>query len=59
MSLELLSRSFSGSHVGLAPLARLVGEVAPGPWTSMAISAFEGLFFGLGLALGLTRRPRP
>lgn len=57
MSLELLSRSFPSSQVGMGPLARLLGEDAPGPWTAAVISAGEGLLFGVGLALGLTRRP--
>ena len=58
MSLEFMAQSFPGSQVGLAPLARLLGESAPGVWTRVAISVFEGLMFGSGLAAGLTRRPR-
>jgi DNA-binding winged helix-turn-helix (wHTH) protein len=57
-SLNLLARAFHGSHVGLAPLARLLGEPDLGPLTRTALSAYEGLLFGCGLALGLTRRPR-
>ena len=58
MSLDFVARSFPDSQVSLDPLARLVGEAGPGPLTRTVISAWEGLFFGCGLALGLTRRPR-
>jgi len=57
-SLNNVARSFQGSKVGLAPLARLLGEPDPGPVTRSVIGAGEGLLFGFGLALGLTRRPR-
>ncbi|MXZ72899.1 MAG: transcriptional regulator [Acidobacteria bacterium] len=58
MSLDFMAQSFPGSQVGLAPLARLLGEQEPGVVTRAAISTFEGLMFGTGLAAGLTRRPR-
>ena len=58
MSLDFMAQSFPGSQVGLAPLARLLGEQEPGVLTRVAISAFEGLMFGSGLAAGLTKRPR-
>ena len=58
MSLDFMAQSFPGSQVGLAPLARLLGEQQPGVVTRAAISTFEGLMFGTGLAAGLTRRPR-
>lgn len=58
VSLDVLARSFRGSQVGLAPLARLFGEEGVGPRTAAVLGAFEGLLFGGGLALGLTRRPR-
>jgi DNA-binding winged helix-turn-helix (wHTH) protein len=58
MSLDLLARSFPGSQVGLGPLARLLGEIAPGRLTNVVISAWEGLLFGAGTVLGLTHRPR-
>jgi len=58
MSLDFMSRSFPGSQVGLTPLARLIGEAEPGMLTAIVISVYEGLMFGLGLVLGLTRRPR-
>ncbi len=58
MSLDLMAQSFPGSQVGLAPLARLLGEQEPGVVTRVTISVFEGLMFGSGLAVGLSRRPR-
>jgi DNA-binding winged helix-turn-helix (wHTH) protein len=58
MSLEFLAHAFPGSQVGLAPLSRLLGEDSPGMVTRVVISGGEGLLFGGGLALGLTRRPR-
>jgi hypothetical protein len=58
MSLDFMAHSFRGSQVGLDPLARLLGEAAPGLRTCIVISAAEGLAFGAGLAAGITRRPR-
>jgi DNA-binding winged helix-turn-helix (wHTH) protein len=58
MSVDVLGRSFPGSQVTLDPLARWLGEDALGPLTRLVISVGEGLFFGWGLAFGLTRRPR-
>jgi hypothetical protein len=52
-----MASAFEGSHVGLAPLARLLGEEGLRPLTRTIISAFEGLMFGAGLAFGLTHRP--
>jgi DNA-binding winged helix-turn-helix (wHTH) protein len=57
-SLEIMAHSFQGSRVSLTPLARLLGEPVVGPVTRTALSAYEGLLFGIGLILGLTRRPR-
>jgi DNA-binding winged helix-turn-helix (wHTH) protein len=57
VSLDFLARSFRGSQVGLAPLAHLFGEETVGPLTGAVLSVCEGLLFGGGLALGLTRRP--
>ena len=58
MSLDFMANAFPGSQVGLAPLSRLLGEDGPGLVTRVVISGGEGLFFGAGLVLGLTRRPR-
>lgn len=55
-SLNEVARSFQGSQVGLAPLARLLGEPDIGPLTRMALGAWEGLLFGAGVVLGFTRR---
>jgi len=57
MSLDLVAHTFPGSQVGLGPLARLLGEPDTGPLTRVVASAWEGLMFGTGLVLGLTRRP--
>jgi len=56
-SLNFVARTFQGSQVGLAPLARMLGEPELGPLSRAVIGAYEGAFFGFGLALGLTRRP--
>lgn len=57
-SLNLLAHTYRGSHVGLAPLARMLGEADPGPLTRALSGGLEGLLFGIGLVAGLTRRPR-
>jgi DNA-binding winged helix-turn-helix (wHTH) protein len=59
MSLDFVARAFPGSQVGVQPLSRLLGESEPGLVTRVVISGGEGLLFGAGLALGLTRRPPP
>ena len=58
MSLDFMARSFPGSQVSFEPIARLLGESAPGWLTRVAIGTGEGLAFGSGLAFGLTHRPR-
>ena len=57
-SLDAVARVFPGSEVRLEPLARIFGETGFGPITAAATSLYEGAWFGAGLALGLTRRPR-
>ena len=57
-SLNALARSFQGSQVTLEPLARLLGEREMGPLTRGVLAVGESAFFGAGLVLGLTRRPR-
>jgi DNA-binding winged helix-turn-helix (wHTH) protein len=46
-----------GSQAALTPLGRLIGEPDFGPLSSAIIATGEGVLFGLGLSLGLTRRP--
>jgi DNA-binding winged helix-turn-helix (wHTH) protein len=58
MSIDLLAAAFPGSEVGLAPVARLLGEDSPGTVSRVVISAWEGLAFGTGVIIGLTHRPR-
>jgi len=57
-SLDQLALAFEGSNVGLAPLARVLGEGSLRPLTRTLVSGFEGLLFGAGLTFGLTHRPR-
>ena len=57
-SLNTMARAFQGSQVDLGPVARLVGEREMGPLTRTVLAAYEGLLFGVGLILGLTRRIR-
>lgn len=57
-SLDAMAGVFDGSDVGLAPLARLLGEEALRPVTRTLVSTFEAFLFGCGLAFGLTHRPR-
>ncbi len=56
-SLDVVAHRFTGASVGLAPIARLLGEQELRPITRTVVSAFEGFMFGAGLVLGLTRRP--
>jgi hypothetical protein len=53
-----IARAAEGSKVTLAPLGRLVGEPDFGIISQGIIGFGEGAVFGLGLALGLTRRPK-
>jgi hypothetical protein len=57
-SLQSVVRGFPDTQVRFAAFAPLVGETDVGPRTRVALGATEGLFFGVGLATGLTRRPR-
>jgi DNA-binding winged helix-turn-helix (wHTH) protein len=53
-----VARASAGSHLGLAPLGRLLGEPDFGRATGMLVGALEGALFGFGLIVGLTRRPK-
>ncbi len=57
-TLHLLADHAQGAQTSLAPLGRLLGEPGFGALTSSLIAFGEGAVFGLGLALGLTRRAR-
>jgi hypothetical protein len=56
-TVHLLAQASSGSQVLLTPLGRMLGEPEFGPITRALISLAEGGCFGIGLALGLARRP--
>jgi hypothetical protein len=57
-SLDVMAAAFEGSDVGLAPLARLLGEEELRPVTRTLVSGAEATLFGIGLAFGLTHRPK-
>jgi hypothetical protein len=42
----------------LTPVGRLLGEPEFGPVSAAVLGTGEGLLFGIGIAIGLTRRPR-
>jgi DNA-binding winged helix-turn-helix (wHTH) protein len=46
----------AGSQAALTPLGRLIGEPDFGPVSSAILGTAEGTLFGLGLALGVSRR---
>jgi DNA-binding winged helix-turn-helix (wHTH) protein len=56
-TIHTIAVSARASHGILTPLARLIGEPDFGPTTAALVGTSEGLLFGLGFALGLTRRP--
>jgi hypothetical protein len=56
-TVHAIGRVAHGSQVTLAPLGRLIGEPDFGPVTRAVIGFGEAALFGLGLALGLMRRP--
>jgi len=57
-SLDAIVGTFPETRVRLASLGRLFGEEGLGVRTLAALGFGEGLLFGVGLAAGLTRRPR-
>jgi hypothetical protein len=56
-TIHAIAAASQGSQVVLTPLARLIGEPDFGPVSAGLLGTGEGLLFGAGLALGLTRRP--
>lgn len=55
-TLHLLAQGAGGGQTLLSPLGSLIGEPGFGPATASLISLGESATFGLGLAVGLTRR---
>jgi DNA-binding winged helix-turn-helix (wHTH) protein len=56
-TIHAIAQASVGSQAALTPLSRLVGEPGFGPLTAAVIGTGEGALFGLGMTLGLTRRP--
>lgn len=56
-TLDTVGETYTGSRVGLEPLAGVIGEQQHRPITRSLVGGFEGLLFGFGLAFGLTYRP--
>jgi DNA-binding winged helix-turn-helix (wHTH) protein len=56
-TIHAIAQASHGSRATLSPLGALIGEPGFGPITQALIGTGEGALFGLGLALGLTRRP--
>jgi hypothetical protein len=57
-TIHAIANASAGAEAVLTPLGRLVGDPEFGRITRMLIGTGEGLLFGLGFAVGLTRRPR-
>ena len=56
-SVDAIAAMFRGSELSLSALGSWMGEPGFGRLSRIALSAYEGLFFGAGLVYGLTRRP--
>jgi hypothetical protein len=56
-TIHRIAQASRGSQATLAPFGRLLGEPDFGPVSQVVIGTGEGALFGIGLALGLTRRP--
>ncbi len=56
-TIHRIAQASRGSQATLAPFGRLLGEPDFGPMSQVVIGTGEGALFGIGLALGLTRRP--
>lgn len=55
-TIHAIAQASQGAQATLTPLGRLIGEPDFGPVSQAIIGTGEGVFFGLGLALGLTSR---
>ena len=56
-TIHAIAQASQGSQAALTPLGRIIGEPDFGPVSRALIGMGEGIFFGAGLALGITRRP--
>jgi hypothetical protein len=56
-TVHAIAHASHGSQVDLTAFGQLMGEPDFGPISRALIGTGEGVLFGLGLALGLTRRP--
>lgn len=56
-TIHAVAQASVGSEASLTPLGRILGEPDFGPLTRALIGMSEGAMFGIGIALGLTRRP--
>ncbi len=56
-TVNLISQASAGTEGVLTPLGRLLGEPDFGPVTATLLGMGEGAAFGVGLTIGLTRRP--
>jgi DNA-binding winged helix-turn-helix (wHTH) protein len=56
-TLHAIARAAPGSQVTLEPFGRLMGEPDFGPVSQAVLGFGESALFGLGLAVGLMRRP--
>src|SRR5207247_7602413 len=56
-TVHAIAQASHGSQAMMTPLGRLIGEPDFGPISRALIGTGEGALFGLGLALGVTRRP--
>jgi DNA-binding winged helix-turn-helix (wHTH) protein len=57
-TIHMIATAARGAQATLTPFGHLVGEPDFGPLSRTIIGTLEGALFGLGLSLGLTRRPR-
>jgi hypothetical protein len=56
-TIHAIAAGSNGSQASLTQLGRLIGEPDFGPISRAIISTCEAVVFGLGISLGLTRRP--